>query len=115
MKIILLCLLNTTLMVAGQILFKLGSDGRKIETVMDIIGLFFTPVIFCALCIYAATTGLWLYILSRTAISRAYPIQALAYPLVLLASAVIFREQVSPAKWLGVFIIICGVTIATHG
>lgn len=115
MKMTLLCLLNTVLMSTGQMLFKAGSAGHEINGVADIVRLFFTPVVFLALCLYAATTGLWLFILSRMPMSHAYPIQALAYPLVLGASAVFFQEQITPLKWLGMAIIICGVCVATHG
>lgn len=115
MKMTLLCLLNTCLMATGQMLFKVGSTGKNIASILDIIKLFFTPIVFVALCLYAATTGLWLYILSRTPISHAYPIQALAFPLVLLVSMIFFHEQVSSVKWIGIAIIVCGVFIATRG
>lgn len=115
MKMTALCLLNTMLMATGQMLFKTGSAGRENSSMIDIIKLFFTPIVFFALCLYAATTGLWLFILSRTPMSHAYPIQALAYPLVLGASAIFFNEQITPLKWLGIVIIVCGVFVATHG
>ena len=115
MKMTLLCLLNTALMATGQMLFKYGSSGKSITGIMDIIRLFFSPVVFCALCLYAATTGLWLYILSRVPLSFAYPIQALAFPLVLLASMLIFKESISVTRWIGVLVIVCGVMIATRG
>lgn len=115
MKMTLLCLLNTALMATGQMLFKYGSSGKSITGIMGIIRLFFSPVVFCALCLYAATTGLWLYILSRVPISFAYPIQALAFPLVLLASMLIFKESISVTRWIGVLVIVCGVMIATRG
>lgn len=110
----LLCLLNTLLMATGQMLFKFGSAGKEITSLLDIIKLFFTPVVFFALCLYAGTTGLWLYILSRVPISHAYPIQALAFPIVLAASMVFFHESVSVMKWLGIAIIVCGVFVATR-
>lgn len=115
MKMTLLCLLNTCLMATGQIMFKAGSAGKSIGNWLDIIRLFFTPIVFFALCLYAATTGLWLYILSRTPMSHAYPIQALAFPLVLFASMAFFHEQVSVIKWIGIGIIVCGVFVATRG
>lgn len=114
MKTTLLCLFNTCLMATGQILFKMGSSGKQIESVLDIVKLFFSPIIFLALCIYAATTGLWLYILSKTPLSYAYPIQALAFPLVLTVSVLLFHEQVTLSKWIGIVIIVAGVTIATR-
>lgn len=115
MKLFALCLLNTAFMAAGQILFKTGSGGKEIRGLLDIIALFFSPAVFCGLCIYAAATGLWLYILSKAPISFAYPFQALAYPLVLLASALLFHEHISFQRWLGVAVIICGVCIAARG
>lgn len=115
MKMTILCLLNTMLLTTGQMLFKAGSTGHEINSALDIIKLFFTPLVFFALCLYAATTGLWLFILSRTEMSHAYPLQALAYPLVLGASAIFFNEQITPMKWIGIVVIICGVCIATRG
>lgn len=115
MKMTLLCLLNTLLMATGQTLFKIGASGKTLSSVWDIIRLFFSPVVFLALCLYAATTGLWLYILSRVPMSYAYPIQALAYPIVLLVSLLLFKESVTPMKWLGVAIIVCGVAVAARG
>lgn len=115
MKTLLLCLMNTGLMVVGQILFKIGSKGKEINSLLDMIELIFTPLILCALCVYAGATALWLYILSRTPISYAYPIQALAFPIVLLLSAFIFHEEISFARWLGVFIIVIGVVVSTRG
>lgn len=115
MKMTLLCFLNTCLMATGQMMFKAGSAGKSIGSILDIIQLFFTPIVFIALCLYAATTGLWLYILSRTPMSHAYPIQALAFPIVLLASMFFFHEQVTPIKWVGIAVIVCGVFIATRG
>ena len=83
MKMTLLCLLNTGLMVTGQILFKVGSQGKTLSSISDMVRLMFSPVVLVALCLYAGTTMLWLYILSKVDISFAYPIQALAFPVVM--------------------------------
>ena len=87
MKMTLLCLLNTGLMVTGQILFKVGSQGKTLSSISDMVRLMFSPVVLVALCLYAGTTMLWLYILSKVDISFAYPIQALAFPVVMIVSA----------------------------
>lgn len=114
MKITLLCLLNTCLMATGQILFKTGSSGKEINSLLSLIKLFFNPIIILALFLYAGTTGLWLYILNKASLSFAYPIQALAFPLVLAASIFFFNESVSLTRWIGVGIICVGVFIATR-
>lgn len=112
MKDFLLCILNTALLACGQMLFKLGSNGKSINKLSDIISLVLSPVILLALMLYAGTTLLWLYILSRVKLSYAYPIQALAFPVVLITSALIFHEQIPINRWLGVGIIFIGVYIA---
>ena len=114
MRMTLLCLLNTALLATGQMLFKLGSNGKSLNGIVDMIRLMFSTVILAALCLYGGTTVLWLYILSRTPMSHAYPIQALAYPVVLFVSMLLFKEPISVTKWLGVGIIILGVVVATR-
>lgn len=113
-KIKLLCLLNTFMMVIGQVLFKMGSKGKKMDSIKGIILTMLNPIILSALCLYALTTVLWLYILSKTNISEAYPIQALAFPLVLIASSVLFKEVVPCNRWVGVIIIFIGVYISVY-
>ncbi len=114
MKMTLLCLLNTALMVTGQILFKVGSQGKTLANISDMIKLMFSPVVLVALCLYAGTTMLWLYILSKVDISFAYPIQALAFPVVMLVSAFMFHEQIPALRWVGVVVIFIGVLLVVQ-
>lgn len=102
------------MLALGQILFKYGSTGKEIGSIFDIIKLFFSPVIFVGLILYACTTGLWLYILSKIPLSFAYPIQALAFPIVLVISTFLFKENISVSKFIGVCFICFGVFVATR-
>lgn len=113
MKYILLTLVTTLLMASGQLLFKYGSAGQEFSSLGNIIKIMLSPPIFLALCIYAGTTVLWTYILSKVDISRVYPIQSLAFALVLILSALLFKETIPPNRWIGVAVIFCGVLIAT--
>ncbi len=112
MKTTMLCLLNTLLMVTGQVLFKIGASGKIISSFKDIVILLFNPIIIFALFIYGGTTMLWLYILNKTPISYAYPIQALAFPAVLVISSILFKEAIPITRWIGVCIIFIGVFVA---
>ena len=114
MKMTLLCLLNTGLMVTGQILFKVGSQGKTLSSISDMVRLMFSPVVLVALCLYAGTTMLCLYILSKVDISFAYPIQALAFPVVMIVSAFMFHEQIPAMRWIGVAIIFIGVLLVVQ-
>ena len=48
MKMTLLCLLNTGLMVTGQILFKVGSQGKTLSSISDMVRLMFPQVVLVA-------------------------------------------------------------------
>lgn len=82
------------------------------DSISSIVSTMFSPIILSALCLYAGTTVLWLYILSKMKISEAYPIQALAFPLVLIASSLLFKEVIPWNRWVGVLIIFIGVYIS---
>ncbi len=113
MREIVLTLFTTLLMVTGQMLFKLGSAGKDFSSPAAILKVIFTPYILLALSLYAGTTVLWMYILSRAPLSKVYPIQSLAFGLVLILSALFLRESVPLNRWIGVGIILIGVFVAT--
>jgi drug/metabolite transporter (DMT)-like permease len=112
MKNILLCVINALLLVSGQILFRYGVKGRVLDSVPAVMGAVFTPFVLLGLMLYACSTILWLYILSKIPISFAYPIQALAFPLVLIIAALAFKETIPISRWVGVGVILVGVVIA---
>lgn len=108
---LLLCVLNAALLACGQLLFKIGSNGKQLSGINDIISLLFTPVILCALTLYACTTLLWMFLLSKIDLSKAYPIQVLAFPLVMLLSSILLKENIPFIRWIGMGIVIIGVNI----
>ena len=57
----------------------------------------------------------WVMCLARLELSYAYPFMSLAFALVLLLSAVFFREQITTSKLLGILLIIAGITVGTRG
>jgi drug/metabolite transporter (DMT)-like permease len=114
MKYMLLCVLNVISLAGGQILFKTGMKDKVIDSVPAIIKMIFTPFVFSGLVLYAFTAILWLYILSKIPISRAYPIQALAYPLVLIAAKIMFNENITMSRWFGIGIIVAGIIVVAQ-
>lgn len=110
----LLCIANMLLLVAGQVLFKLGATGHNLKNIKDVVLLLFTPFIFSALVLYALTTCLWVYILNKADLSLAYPYQALAFPIVTVISILLFHEYVPVYRWIGLFMICAGVFVATR-
>ena len=114
MNDIVLCLINVALLVCGQLMLKLGTHGKDVSSIADIIRLLFTPYMLVAIALYGAATLLWVYILTKVPISYAYPIQALAFPMVVIMSVLLFQESAPVNRWIGVAIIIVGVFIASR-
>ena len=112
-RIFFLTVLNALMMALGQILWKTGMSNKEVNTFGEILQAIFSPLIFCGLIVYGLATFLWLYILSKAEISYVYPIQSLAFVLVLISSMVLFKEQVALNRWIGVGVICFGVYIVS--
>ena len=112
-KNIMLCLLSVALLVGGQLLFRYSTNNVEVLSLSDIFKILLSPYAILALALYAGATLLWIYILTRMPISHAYPIQALAFPLVVIFSVLLFQETVPVNRWIGVVIIVLGVFIAS--
>ena len=97
---------------AGQLLFKFTADSQALS------GSYFHPRtlrwLISALLIYGVTTFGWIWTLQQGPLSRLYPWMALAFMIVPLLSAVILGEQLQPTYWLGVVMIVAGVSIAVR-
>jgi multidrug transporter EmrE-like cation transporter len=53
----------------------------------------------------------WMAALSKLELSRAYPFTALSFVVVLVLSGVFFDEQLTPAKLVGVALVIAGLVV----
>jgi len=114
MKNFMLCILNVVLLVCGQMLFKLAVDGKKISSLPDILKLILSPYMMAAVALYAGTTLLWVYILTKMPISYAYPIQILTLPLIVILSLFFFHEVIPAHRWIGIGIIVLGVLVVSR-
>jgi len=113
MKYIMLCLLNVALLACGQLLFRHATHNREVVSLAGALRLFASPYAVLAVGLYAGATILWMYILTKMPLSHAYPIQALAFPLVVVLSFFFFQEAVPLNRWIGLGIIVIGVFIAS--
>ena len=108
----LLLLAAVTLLALSQVFQKLGADSRLSgnRTVGGWIRAFLSPPLIYAVAFIFAGTLLWLIVLYRMDLSRAYPFLGLGTILVVALSRLWLREQVSAARWLGVCLIALGIT-----
>jgi drug/metabolite transporter (DMT)-like permease len=99
-------------MAAGQLLFKgaalkfAAPDGSPAER---ILALFSNLYFLAALALYAALAILWVWVLSFTPLSRAYPFVALAFAFTPLLGGLVFDEAMSGRLVFGVLLILAGL------
>jgi len=107
--------------VIGQILLKKGmlavgqfDFSAASQLLPQFIRAFLNPYVFMGFVFYFLSSLFWMVVLSKVELSVAYPLLSLGYVFVLLASWFLFREPVSLIRWLGVLVIICGVTLVSR-
>ena len=64
---------------------------------------------------YALSVLTWLFVLKRVPLSVAAPFVALVYVAVPLASRLVFDDEVSPRMWIGMLLVVLGVTLVAKG
>lgn len=107
---IVLAVAQTFLASLGQVFFKLAVDGmRAFSWTWAFWKELLTNwwLLACGAC-YAVATVLWVYIIKNLPFGIAYPLSSLSYVFCMLAALFIFHEQVSVARWIGVFLIMSG-------
>lgn len=72
--------------------------------------LFSLPYVLAIVFIVSGTV-LWLYVLYRMDLSRAYPFLGLGTVFVVALSRIWLREPVSLTRWFGVALIVVGITL----
>jgi drug/metabolite transporter (DMT)-like permease len=57
----------------------------------------------------------WMAALTKFELSYAYPFMSLAFVLILILSAVLFREAITAPKLIGIALIMAGIIISSRG
>jgi len=107
-----LLLFGTTGLIAlGQVLFKLSAGHEPAHP----WAFLFSPIFIVAVAIYGLATLTWIFALRQFPITVAYPMQALAIVVVLVAGVVLFRESLSAMQWVGIGAILAGMLALALG
>src|SRR5664279_94205 len=95
-------------MAIGQMLFKSAAEqiatipaGTASGYLMWLLKLAFDPFFVLAIGLYMMISVLWVWILSFTPLSRAYPFGALAFIFTIVIGVLFFRETVTRTHLLG--------------
>jgi drug/metabolite transporter (DMT)-like permease len=98
-------------MAGGQLLFKMaalrGAGAGPLGERMA--GFLLNGYFFVALILYAALSVTWVWILSFTPLTRAYPFVALAFALTPALASFALAEPVSLRLLIGIVLVSCGI------
>jgi len=119
---LILIIIAAGLMSAGSLGLRgaidaIGGFGDSVGTVYrDIFKLAFNPIFIFGLILYGSGTLLWMRVLATEPLSIGYPIlMSVAFVAITLGAAFFFKEAITPAKLIGMAVIVVGVIIATNG
>jgi drug/metabolite transporter (DMT)-like permease len=107
MLLILGAILCVIAVAAGQVLFKAGAVGLGDQG----ISLAVKPLmlIAAAFLLYFLSSLGWVLVLRKAPLGQIYPVMALSFILVPLASYALFGEQFSSTYFIGVSLIVAGI------
>lgn len=111
--IYILLILNVVITVFAQIALKTGMSQQtqlalNLKTAQNV---FLNPFVFGGIFSYGVAMILWLIVLSKLELSKAYPSLALGYVLVVLVSYFFLKEPLTLGKVLGSILICIGVIL----
>ena len=111
-KIILLSTVQCLFLSGGQVFLKFAMNSMEPFRLSAPFfrSLFANWYLLASGICMAIATLLWLYILKLFDFSVAYPMISISYIFGMLAAIFIFHETIPPLRWLGVLLIMAGVT-----
>jgi drug/metabolite transporter (DMT)-like permease len=117
-----LILLTAAFLLGSQLLLRQGAKGGgalSLTSPADLVNLIrrvlTTPALLFGYGLSAVSALLWLLILSRLELSYATPLlNGFFYILLLLASALILRENITPWRGLGTLFVLAGIILISR-
>jgi multidrug transporter EmrE-like cation transporter len=100
-------------MSAGQLLFKAAAQLGSTESSLAarLVAIAANGYFVAAMLLYTVLTLLWVWILTFTPLSYAYPFAALAFGMTPLLAAAVFGDPVSLRLMLGCVLIVGGIIV----
>lgn len=116
MSVMILMFSAIVLNVCGHLFLKAGMNRIGVISVDQLLvsftKIFTTPFVILGLASYVSSVAMYMVVLSRVDVSYAYPLMmGLGYVLIVLFSWQIFAEPFSIFKWIGIVLILVGVSL----
>jgi drug/metabolite transporter (DMT)-like permease len=112
---------TVSLTVTGQFLLKwqvLRAGPLPADTgdrLHFLVRLLLNPWVLCAFAAAFLASLTWMLAMTKLQLSHAFPMTALTFALVVVGSAVLFHEPVTPLKVAGLLLIVAGIVVGSQG
>ena len=116
MKLILLALIQSIMLCAGQMFMKLALKAMgPVSWSWSFVWSQLTNWYWLACGVTFTAAGLlWMYILKHWPFSLAYPLSSLAYVFGMIAAMVVFHEHIAWTQWVGILFIMAGCWLVVN-
>lgn len=115
---LVLLVISVSFAVLGQLTLKSAMDdvghiGREDvkNPIATILRAASEPKLWIGLAIFGVSAAFWIVVLSRVALTVAYPMVGLSYVVVVMIGRYYFHEHVPPLRWIGVSVVACGIAL----
>jgi len=112
MKELIIVIVSVMIGAFGQIYFKKGMKTTNISgmlnTIKNVLKVFSNKEILVGLTVYAVSSILWLFALTRFDISLMYPLTSLGYFVTAIFASRMLKEKVNKSRWIGITLIFIG-------
>ncbi len=112
----LLIFIVVMLTSTGQVLQKLGAE-RGLKNAeglaQSIRALFQWEIILSGICL-ASAVAVWLIVLYRMEVSKAFPFVSLGFIVILFFAHYFLQEKITWQRWLGVLFIVAGISLLSQ-
>jgi drug/metabolite transporter (DMT)-like permease len=115
-----LILVSVTLAALAQLTLKAGmnqvtdSSGTVTVSATSIKAIVTNLLVWGGLALFGVSATVWIFVLSRTSLSFAYPFVALTYLIIVLVDRFVLHESVPPVRWAGVGLIMAGIVLVSR-
>jgi multidrug transporter EmrE-like cation transporter len=115
-----LILVSVTLASLAQLTLKAGMNqvtdatGTVTVSATSIKAIVTNVLVWGGLGLFGVSATVWIFVLSRTSLSFAYPFVALTYLIILLVDRFVLHESVPPVRWAGVGLIMAGIVLVSR-
>lgn len=112
-----LILITVTLSACAQLALKIGVTNSQFDIAMrnsvveGLIAAAGSPLIWVGLTIYGLSVAMWLWVLSKTDLSVAYPFVGVSFLVTMMFGIFLLNENVTPARIAGTLLIACGCVL----